>query len=36
MKPIVIDTSAYSEFKRGDADAVSVIKSATTIAIHRS
>jgi predicted nucleic acid-binding protein len=31
MKPIVIDTSGYSEFKRGDANAIAVINSAPVI-----
>ena len=34
MKPILVDSSAYSEFKRGDADAVAVMTTAGFIGFN--
>jgi len=34
VKPVLIDTNAYAIFKRGDADAVSIVQRAPTIAIN--
>ena len=33
MRPLLLDTNAYSEFKRGDAEATRVLDHATEIAI---
>jgi tRNA(fMet)-specific endonuclease VapC len=34
VKPLPIDTNAYVAFKRGDAEAVSVLQHAATLAFN--
>ena len=34
MNPILLDTNAYVAFKRGDADAIGIIRRAPAIAVN--